>query len=94
MNVALHLDRTVTNEPSAPFKSFQRSISMSFQRWDTDPMIPFPPVVEPNLPGAFISEHPRDVKTPHAISIPWMGGLTADEGAMKSARKCFLFVSF
>lgn len=50
-------------------------------------MIPFPPVVEPDLPGAFITKHPRDVKEPHGISIPWMTGLTSDEGVMKSARK-------
>lgn len=48
-------------------------------------MIPFPPVVEPDLPGAFISVHPRDVKQPHGLSIKWMAGLTSDEGAMKSA---------
>ncbi len=50
-------------------------------------MIPFPPVVEPDLPGAFITQHPRDVYEPHAIAIPWMTGLTSEEGAMKSARK-------
>lgn len=55
-------------------------------------MIPFPPVVEPDLPGAFITQHPRDVYEPHAISIPWMTGLTSDEGAMKSARKLKLFL--
>lgn len=54
-------------------------------------MIPFPPVVEPDLPGAFITQHPRDVYEPHSISIPWMTGLTSEEGAMKSARKLTLF---
>lgn len=49
-------------------------------------MIPFPPVVEPNLPGAFITEHPRNVDTPHGTTIPWLTGLTSEEGAMKSAR--------
>uniref|UniRef100_A0A182NR34 Carboxylic ester hydrolase n=1 Tax=Anopheles dirus TaxID=7168 RepID=A0A182NR34_9DIPT len=56
-----------------------------FYIWDTDPMIPFPPVVEPDLPGAFITKHPRDEYEPHAIAIPWMTGLTQDEGALKSA---------
>ncbi|ETN67020.1 juvenile hormone esterase [Anopheles darlingi] len=56
-----------------------------FYTWDTDPMIPFPPVVEPNLPGAFITKHPRDVSDPHALELPWMTGLTLDEGALKSA---------
>uniref|UniRef100_A0AAG5D402 Carboxylic ester hydrolase n=1 Tax=Anopheles atroparvus TaxID=41427 RepID=A0AAG5D402_ANOAO len=56
-----------------------------FYIWDTDPMIPFPPVVEPDLPGAFITKHPRDEYEPHAISLPWMTGLTLNEGALKSA---------
>lgn len=49
-------------------------------------MIPFPPVIEPNLPGAFITKHPRDEHEPNAISVPFMTGLTFDEGVMKSAR--------
>uniref|UniRef100_A0A182QQQ3 Carboxylic ester hydrolase n=1 Tax=Anopheles farauti TaxID=69004 RepID=A0A182QQQ3_9DIPT len=56
-----------------------------FYTWDTDPMIPFPPVVEPDLPGAFITKHPRDEYGPHALALPWMTGLTQDEGALKSA---------
>lgn len=56
-----------------------------FFTWDTDPMIPFPPVVEPDLPGAFITKHPRDEYEPHALALPWMTGLTMDEGALKSA---------
>lgn len=56
-----------------------------FQEWDTDPMIPFPPVVEPDLPGAFLTKHPRDDAAPHALSLPWIIGLTKDEGTMKSA---------
>lgn len=59
----------------------------SIQEWDTDPMIPFPPVVEPDLPGAFITKHPRDEHEPHSKSIPFMTGLTYDEGVMKSARE-------
>lgn len=54
-------------------------------------MIPFPPVVEPDLPGAFITEHPKDVAEPHGLSIPWMTGLTSDEGVIKSAGK-ILFI--
>nr|XP_029723886.1 venom carboxylesterase-6-like [Aedes albopictus] len=56
-----------------------------FFEWDTDPMIPFPPVVEPDHPGAFITKHPRDEYEPHAMGLPWMTGLTMDEGALKSA---------
>uniref|UniRef100_A0A182JRH2 Carboxylic ester hydrolase n=1 Tax=Anopheles christyi TaxID=43041 RepID=A0A182JRH2_9DIPT len=55
-----------------------------FQLWDTDPMIPFPPVIEPDIPGAFITKHPREEYEPHAIGLPWMTGLTLDEGALKT----------
>lgn len=55
-----------------------------------DPMVPFPPVVEPDLPGAFITAHPKDVDRPHGLSVPWLTGLTSDEGAMKSARTYYL----
>lgn len=48
-------------------------------------MIPFPPVVEFNHPGAFITKHPRDEHEPWGLSLPWITGLTKDEGAMKSA---------
>lgn len=48
-------------------------------------MIPFPPVVEHEHPGAFITKHPRDEVAPHALSLPWIIGLTSDEGSMKSA---------
>lgn len=50
-------------------------------------MIPFPPVVEPNHPGAFITKHPRGGHDENSLKIPFMTGLTFDEGAMKSARK-------
>ncbi|XP_031627736.1 venom carboxylesterase-6 [Contarinia nasturtii] len=57
-----------------------------FFMWDTDPMIPFPPVVEPDIPGAFITKHPRDDgHNENSLKIPFMTGLTFDEGAMKSA---------
>lgn len=61
-----------------------------FQKWDTDPMIPFPPVIEkPTVEGAFITEEPRYKQDPHALEVPWMTGITSEEGAMKSARKIF-----
>lgn len=50
-------------------------------------MIPFPPVVEPDIPGAFITKHPRDGHDESALKIPFLTGLTFDEGAMKSARE-------
>ncbi|XP_059619894.1 venom carboxylesterase-6 [Phlebotomus argentipes] len=56
-----------------------------FFEWDTDPMIPFVPVVEPDHPEAFITKHPREEMQPHGLSLPWMSGVTMDEGALKSA---------
>lgn len=56
-----------------------------FKEWDTDPMIPFPPVVEPDLPGAFITKHPSEETEPWALGLPWMTGITSDEGVMKTA---------
>lgn len=57
----------------------------SFFEWDTDPMVPFPPVVEGNHDEAFISEHPRFKTDMHGNDIPWLTGVTSEEGAMKSA---------
>lgn len=50
-------------------------------------MVTFSPVVEPNMPGAFITEHPRDEKTEKSFKIPFLTGVTYDEGLMKSLRK-------
>lgn len=58
-------------------------------------MIPFPPVVEPDIPGAFITKHPRDGHDENSLNIPFMTGLTYDEGAMKSARELKnIFIEF
>lgn len=50
-------------------------------------MIPFPLAVEPNHPGAFLTEYPRDIDHSklHSLSIPLMAGATSGEGAMRSA---------
>ena len=52
-----------------------------------DPMVVFSPVVEPDLPGAFITRHPRDEKAKSSLEIPFLTGVTYDEGLMKSLRK-------
>lgn len=52
-----------------------------------DPMVPFPPVVEPDLPGAFITKHPRETVAENSKTVPFLTGITYDEGAMKSARE-------
>ncbi|NP_001124351.1 beta-esterase 2 precursor [Bombyx mori] len=53
-----------------------------FYAWDYEPMTPFKAVVEPDLPGAFLTRNARD--TPKAPSVPWMTGLTKNEGCLKS----------
>ncbi|KPJ09318.1 Venom carboxylesterase-6 [Papilio machaon] len=53
-----------------------------FYEWDYEPMTPFKAVAEPDLPGAFLTASPR--KTPSIAAVPWMTGLTKDEGCLKS----------
>lgn len=55
-----------------------------FFEWDTDPVIPFPPVVEDfhQEDEAFISSLHY---SKHAFDIPWMVGFTSEEGLIKSA---------
>lgn len=50
-----------------------------------DPKTVFTPVVEPKSPTAFITEHPRDVMPTIAAKIPFLTGINADEGLLKSA---------
>uniref|UniRef100_A0A348G5Z4 Carboxylic ester hydrolase n=1 Tax=Odontomachus monticola TaxID=613454 RepID=A0A348G5Z4_ODOMO len=48
------------------------------------PMIPFRPVIEPNHPGAFLSENPIiSAKHGHIADIPWMTGITSEEGSLR-----------
>lgn len=53
-----------------------------FYVWDYEPMTPFKAVVEPDLPGAFLTKPVRSNANLH--SVPWMTGLTSDEGCLKS----------
>lgn len=50
-----------------------------------DKQIIFTPIVEPYLPGAFITEHPRNEISDHAVKIPFLTGINYDEGLIKSA---------
>lgn len=47
-------------------------------------MVPFTPVIEPDLPGAFLTKHPDHPPTKKSLKIPFMTGLVADEGLIKS----------
>jgi carboxylesterase type B len=42
-------------------------------------------VIEDDHEGAFISSNPRFTMNLHGNEIPWMTGITSEEGAMKSA---------
>ncbi|XP_050361436.1 juvenile hormone esterase-like [Nymphalis io] len=53
-----------------------------FYEWDYEPMTPFKAVIEPNLPGAFLTRSPR--LPPNTDFVPWLTGLNKDEGCLKS----------
>lgn len=57
-------------------------------------MVPFPPVIEPDLPGAFITKHPRETIAENTEAMPLVTGITFDEGALKSAREKTFFNIF
>lgn len=47
-------------------------------------MIPFGPVIEPEHPGAFLMEDPLiSLREGRLLDIPWMTGVTSEEGALK-----------
>ncbi|KAF5288891.1 hypothetical protein FQA39_LY03770 [Lamprigera yunnana] len=57
-----------------------------FMEWDTDPMIPFRPVIEPDLPGAFLTEHPSQIiRLGKSAKVPWMTGITTEDGTLRAA---------
>jgi len=58
---------------------------VKFITFDVDPMIIFAPVIEiPHL-GAFIDEEPEKiVMSGKANDVPWMTGVTAEEGVLRS----------
>lgn len=55
-------------------------------------MVAFTPVVEPDLPGAFITKHPRDILSEASQKIPFLTGLTFDEGLIKRKQKNRIFI--
>ena len=60
---------------------------IKLQEWDIDPVIVFPPVVESLFQSeeeAFISDY-RMKK--HSFDIPWMVGITSEEGLFRTACK-------
>ncbi|KAG5672659.1 hypothetical protein PVAND_002771 [Polypedilum vanderplanki] len=53
-------------------------------KWDTDPMVPFPPVIEHEHEGAFLTENPRFKFDMHGNDVPLMTGVTSEEGVLKT----------
>lgn len=50
-----------------------------------DPKVIFKPVVEPNVPGAFITDHPRDKLTENSLNRSLLIGINFNEGLIKSS---------
>lgn len=68
--------------------NFNESFSIiTIQEYDIDPLVIFGPVVEPDLPGAFITKHPHDGQDENSLKIPFLTGTNYDEGLLKSAGK-------
>ncbi|CAD7092329.1 unnamed protein product [Hermetia illucens] len=56
-----------------------------FKYWHVDPMTVFRPVVEKNIPGAFMTKDPKEVvKTGAFRHIPWMITSVPYEGAVRT----------
>ncbi|KAL1491255.1 hypothetical protein ABEB36_011876 [Hypothenemus hampei] len=57
-----------------------------FMKWDFDPMIPFKPTVEPDIEGAFLTQHPIDIIRSGIIAkVPLIVGITTEDGALRGA---------
>lgn len=53
------------------------------KQWNCDPFTPFGAVVEPNLPGAFITVDPLDsFRSGNFSKVPVIIGVTEDEGIL------------
>lgn len=49
-------------------------------------MIPFKPVIEAKVEGAFLTEHPADIiKAGKAAAVPWVTGINTEDGALRAA---------
>lgn len=56
------------------------------QHYGYCPMIPFKPVIEPKHVGALLTEDPLiSVRQGRLSDIPWMTGITSEEGTLKVA---------
>lgn len=56
-------------------------------------MIPFKPVVESKVEGAFLPDNPRQIiKSRQHSDVPFLTGLTAQDGAIKASCKLIMIV--
>lgn len=60
---------------------------MSLKEWDNDPVIPFPPVLENFLDAEEEAFMPHFRYSKHSFDIPWLVGLTSEEGLLKTSGK-------
>ncbi|KAK9870530.1 hypothetical protein WA026_008094 [Henosepilachna vigintioctopunctata] len=57
-----------------------------FMEWDTDPMIPFKPCVEPPSSEAFLTDTPANLfKQGKFEDVPWIVGLNTEDGLLRAA---------
>ncbi|KAF2879713.1 hypothetical protein ILUMI_26463 [Ignelater luminosus] len=56
-----------------------------FYEWHNDPVMPFRPVIERGIDGAFLPTHPSEIlKSGKAAEIPFMTGITTEDGCSRS----------
>lgn len=54
----------------------------------------FPPVIEPDLPGAFLTEHSQEMSTENSSKIPLIAGINFDEGlGISICKRIILFLN-
>ncbi|KAF2899652.1 hypothetical protein ILUMI_06512 [Ignelater luminosus] len=54
--------------------------------WNIIPLLRFRPVIEPNVEGAFLTEHPADIiKSGKAANVPFLVGFNSEDGTFQSA---------
>ncbi|KAF5307859.1 hypothetical protein FQR65_LT06591 [Abscondita terminalis] len=58
---------------------------LTFTEFDIEPITIFKPVMEPDLPGAFITEDPvHTILKGKAAKVPFLTGITSDEGDLRT----------
>lgn len=58
-----------------------------FQKYDIDPAVVLPAVVEPPSEEAFLTKHPRDYDILLSAAVPVIIGILSGDGIVKSGRK-------